>query len=271
MATVVEGARARSVSVGRVFERAFSTIRHNPATTLGLAFLLGAIPGVLTTVMFTSLRAEALTDGSLGPDAMYGFYALTLVSWALNLAIFALTLAGLTRVTVAYAEGDRATFGESLMAGLAVLVPLIVLAILFAIGVMIGFVLLVVPGAILYVMWSVAVPALVQERRGIMGAFGRSRQLTKGARWRVFAVVLIMLVIYYLVSALAGLFALASGDLQAMSGNGAFDLPMSFIIVSIVVGTLVNALWATVQASLYVELRHWKEGPANDALEEVFA
>ena len=46
-----------------------------------------------------------------------------------------------------------------------VIIPLIGLSILVAIGVVLGFVFLIVPGVILYLTWSVAAPALVEERR----------------------------------------------------------------------------------------------------------
>ena len=32
-------------------------------------------------------------------------------------------------------------------------------------------------------MWWVYIPAIVVESKGIIGAFGRSRELTRGRRW----------------------------------------------------------------------------------------
>ncbi|MEP7130521.1 MAG: hypothetical protein ABI770_05270 [Sphingomicrobium sp.] len=46
---------------------------------------------------------------------------------------------------------------------------------------------------------------------------------------------------------------------------------MSNMLGSVIIGTLCNALWGTIQSSLYVELRQWKEGGSLDNLEEVFA
>jgi hypothetical protein len=37
------------------------------------------------------------------------------------------------------------------------------------------------------------------------------------------------------------------------------------------VGTIFNTLWGTIQPSLYVELRQWKEGDRMENLEQVFA
>jgi uncharacterized membrane protein len=267
MATVTGAAEGRMVSMGRIFERTFRTIRHNPGPTIGLAFLFGAVPGLLTTYMMQSLQQPAVMGD---PNfSMTGFYALTLLSVVLGLAISALTQAALTRATVAEAEGRKAGFGESIAAGVAVLLPLIALSILLAIGVMIGFVLLIVPGVILYCMWSVAVPSLVEERRGVFGSFGRSRELTDGFKWKVFGTLLVVMVVYWLASAVFGILMLNSVDLA--DPQAPFKMSTSMIVGSLILGTLVNLFWGLVQASLYVELRNAKDGPATDHLEEVFA
>ena len=257
----------RTVSGGRVFERVFATIRHNPGPTIGLAFLFGAVPGLLTTYLMSTLQQPAiLTDPNF---SLTGFYALTGISWIIALIISALTQAALTRATVAESEGKKASMGESIAAGVRVLLPLIILSILLAIGVMIGFIFLIVPGVILYVMWSVAVPSLVEERRGVFSSFGRSRDLTRGSRWKVFGILLVVLVVYWLLSMVSGIFMISSMDLT--DPQAAFQFPLSFILVSLIVGTLVNLFWGMVLASLYVELRNAKDGPATENLEQIFA
>jgi hypothetical protein len=267
MATVADGNPTGSVSGGRVFSRVFSTIAHNPGPTVGLAFLFGAVPGLLSTYLMQQLQQPAiLTDPNFSRRS---FYALTLLSVVIGLIISALTQAALTRATVAESEGRKASFGESIAAGVKVLLPLIILSILLALGVMVGFLFLVVPGIILYCMWVAAVPALVEERRGVFGSFGRSRELTRGARWKVFGVLLVVLVIYWLASAVSGMFMLSSMDFD--NPQAAFQMSTSFIIVSLIVGTLINLFWGLVQASLYVELRDWKDGPATANLENVFS
>lgn len=267
MATTVTTVSDRNVSGGRVFARVFATIRHNPGPTIGLAFLFGAVPGLLSTYLIRQSQDPAImTDPNF---SLTSFYAVTLLSVVISLVISALTQAALTRATVAESEGRKAGFGESIAAGFAVLLPLIGLSILLAIGVMIGFILLIVPGIILYCMWVVAVPALVEERRGVFGSFARSRALTDGAKWKVFGILLVVLVVYWLVSAIAGIFMLSSLDLS--NPGDPFEMSTGFLVVSLIAGTLVNLFWGLVQASLYVELRNSKDGPATDHLEEVFA
>ena len=265
MATISQSDPTRSVSGGRVFERVFATVRHNPGPTVVLAFLFGAVPGVLITYLMRQVQPEILAQQGLG----MGFYALSLISWILGMIVSALTQAALTRSTVAEAEGRKASLGECLQAGLAVLVPLIFLSILLAIGVGVGFLLLIVPGVILYCMWSVAVPSLVEERRGVFGSFGRSRELTDGAKWKVFGIMLVVLVVYWLLSAVTGMFMMS--DLDAANPQAPFQMSTGFLVISLAVGTLVNLFWGLVQASLYVELRNWKDGPSSAKLAQVFS
>lgn len=62
-------------------------------------------------------------------------------------------------------------------------------SILAALGVMVGLVLLIVPGLILLTWWSVILPVIVLERRGVLESFGRSRELVRGRGWSVFWVI----------------------------------------------------------------------------------
>lgn len=146
------------------------------------------------------------------------------------------------------------------------LLPLIALSILWAFGVMLGFVLLIVPGIILLMMWAVAVPALVVERQGVFSAFRRSAELTKGAKWKIFGLCLVLLVIYLLLSTAVSFVGLHA---YTPTPQGAFSI--SNLVGGIVIGTVFNTLWGTIQPSLYVELRQWKEGDSADSLAKVFA
>lgn len=56
-----------------------------------------------------------------------------------------------------------------------VLLPLMVVSLLFAIGVGIGFVLVIIPGLILLTIWAVVAPVTVLEHPGVLAAFRRSR------------------------------------------------------------------------------------------------
>jgi hypothetical protein len=266
MATIASD-HDRSVSVGRVLSRAFETIGANPLATLGIAFLFNALP--ITLVGYAVQNWQM--DSVLRLDRTAAI-ALALLSFVIAILLAMITQGALVRATVAHSEGRRSGFGESAMAGLVVAVPLFLLGLLGAIGVALGFVLLIVPGVMLYVMWSVAAPALVEERLGPIEAFGRSRFLTRGARWKIFGLILVVLVIGWLISAVAEWGSAAYyGGMTRMAAEMRNGIPISYLAVSFVAQTLASVISGVAMASLYVELRDWKDGPAADKLAEVFA
>ena len=267
MASAVPATGDRQLVVGRVFERAFGAVRTNPVVILGLALVVGAIPNLLMTYLFVrggAMSPESLATGAITPRA---FAAAVLVSTIASMVIGALVQGALTRATISAAEGNQVSFGDSLATSLRVLLPLIVLALVSALGVGLGMLLLIVPGIILALMWSVAVPVLVTERKGIFESLGRSRQLTQGAKGRILGIFIVVFIAYGIVSAILGVVGLASFS----AANAQSGLTATNLIGTVIAGTLLNAAWGTIQPSLYVELRQWKEGTSVEALEEVFA
>jgi hypothetical protein len=254
------------LSVGRVFSRAASVITDNPLTVFGIALVFGALPSALINWLETGLRGS-LTD----EYSRLGYSAITLGSAIVSMILSALVQGALVRATLAHAESKRASFAESASTGLAAALPLVGLAVLMGIAVGIGFVLFVVPGVMLYLMWAVASPALVAERTGVFGAFGRSRELTKGARWKVLGVELVVVLAWWIISAVIGGMLLAMLGFKGMQQIGQHGWPVTWAIGTIIISTLVNALWSTVQTALYVELRAWKGGHSNEVLQDIFA
>jgi hypothetical protein len=95
--------------------------------------------------------------------------------------------------------------GELLVSVEPVLLALIAVSILLAIGLAIGFILLIIPGLVLLTFWSVVAPVTVLERPGIFAAFGRSQELVRGNGWPVFGVIVIVYVVVLAISLAAGI------------------------------------------------------------------
>ncbi|MGZ4396233.1 MAG: hypothetical protein ACXVZ2_12830 [Gaiellaceae bacterium] len=68
---------------------------------------------------------------------------------------------------------------------------LIAAGVLAAIGIGIGFLLLIAPGLFLLTRWCMIVPAIVLEEKSAGDSFGRSNELVKGASWPVLGVIII--------------------------------------------------------------------------------
>ena len=90
--------------------------------------------------------------------------------------------------------------------------PLVAVSLLFGLGVAVGFVLLVVPGVILMVIWAVVAPVTVLERPGVFAAFRRSRELVRGNGWNVFGVIVVVFLAVVIVSIAAGLGSASLGS-----------------------------------------------------------
>lgn len=71
---------------------------------------------------------------------------------------------------------------------------LVGLALVLFLVVGVGLVLCIVPGVIIYTLWSLAIPALMTERLGVGQALSRSYRLVIGDAWRVFAILLLVAV-----------------------------------------------------------------------------
>ena len=263
MATAATAYDDRQMSIGRVFERAFATIAHNPLVVLAIAIVLGGLPSALVNYLTQSVRGGTLASG---PDRAAVWGAMVF-SWILSIVIAAIVQGAMTRATVAEGENQRASFAECIAAGARVFLPLIGVALIFGFAIALGFMLLIVPGIMVMVMWSVAAPAVVVERDGVFRALRRSQELTKGFRWKIFGLFLVLLVIYLLIFSVLGVVGLSS--MRATAATGAFSI-VNFI-ASLISSAIINLLWGTIQPSLYVELRRASNGDSIESLEQIFA
>ena len=120
-------------------------------------------------------------------------------------------------------------------------------------------------------MWSVAVPALVEERQGVFAAFARSRMLTSGNRWKILGVLVILMVVYILVASVLGFAGMSAMDMTGTTTETAANLSVASTLSSLAMSTVFSLVWGTIQAAMYVELRDAKESGSVESLNEVFA
>lgn len=253
MATIPQ---QENIDIGRVIQRGLSAIGSNIPGFALLALLLAGMPNFAMYYVLLS-RAGLVVANPLDPN-YWGTYGLLLL-----VTMFAgyLLQAALMRSVILHLDGRPADIGGSLTTALGLILPMIGLTIVSGIAIMLGLVLLIVPGVMLYVMWIVAVPVLVEERRGVFGSLSRSAELTKGSRWYVFGLLVLLLIFSSVVSAAAGL--LNFGDPLVSV--------IPFAATNAVVAAVYGLVIAAMLASLYYELRTVKEGATTDSLASIFA
>jgi hypothetical protein len=147
--------------------------------------------------------------------------------------------------------------GEALQRALARFFPLIGLAILYSLGIALGTMLLIVPGVILLVMWAVVVPVCVLEGLGPVASMGRSRELTKGHRWQIFGLLLVLMVVSVVGNKLVGL-SLAPADFVAAA------------LGSVVWAAVWAIYWHCLLIMVYHDLRIAKEAISTEQIAAVF-
>jgi hypothetical protein len=146
---------------------------------------------------------------------------------------------------------------ESLKVAFRRFLPLLVLAMLESVLLVLGLILLIVPGIILYTMWLVAVAACVVERTGPWRSLRRSQELTRGHRWKLFGLFLLMI----LLSLISPLLELA---LNATAG------PTPAAIGNAIWTAIGSAFSSVVLAVTYYDLRVAKEGIDIEQIASVF-
>jgi hypothetical protein len=140
-------------------------------------------------------------------------------------------------------DGRRdSTPGQLVRSVTPMLGRLIGVGLVAGIGVVLGFVLLIVPGLILLTMWAVVAPVVVIERPPGFGALRRSRELVRGNGWQVFGVVVMLDLLLIVV-------ALVVDGLAESAGTGAG------IVVTVIVGVLAAPIQALAAAVMYFDLR----------------
>jgi hypothetical protein len=176
---------AQPISPGAVVSRIWEIYLDQFGVLFGTAVVLCAVQFVVAIVLPTSLALS-----------------LVVVFWALSILYQGMVVELVQDVQ----DGRRDHAVSQLLRSVEpVFWPLAAVSILFGIGVAIGFVLVIIPGLILLVLWSVVAPVTVLERPGVFAAFGRSREIVRGNGWNVFGVIVIVFVIVFLISIAAGL------------------------------------------------------------------
>jgi hypothetical protein len=228
------------LDTGRVFERIFQIYREQFTLLIPAALLLFIPVAILNGLLLTSGGAlVGLATIAIGLIATYWFQGMVV------------------QAVVDILDGRRDhTVGSLFSSATPFLGRLIGAGVLATIIIVIGFILIIVPGLIALTFLAVVAPAVVIDRLGVTDALRRSRELVSGNAWRVFGV----LVVLFLVT------ALVSGIVNAIGGSVSDDSFVGYAVAELIVRVLLTPLSAIAATVMYVELRRAKGEPlAEDA------
>ncbi|MEV4614069.1 hypothetical protein AB0K43_15965 [Kitasatospora sp. NPDC049258] len=270
----------RPLGVGELLDGAFTTVRKYWRTTLSLSLGFAA----LTQTVKTVLEWWARQSGGVGAEL-----TAALVPTVLQ-ALLGILVGGLLTIVVSKGVlGEQVTLREAWqsargqlgrLTGLTFLLFLIILGVFLVaavppvlLGISAGFtpgvavlavlMMLVALGVACWlgVLLSLASPALMLERQGVLTSLSRSRRLVKGSWWRILGVNLLTTIILGIVATVAALpfvfLATLFGNPEAfdqLAGENTTGLNLLGMVIMAVGGTLVSTITIPVNAAMTVLL-----------------
>ena len=242
------------ISLGPVLARGFAALRAG----FSPYFLAGLIFAGLPIYLPTDIRFLRAIDTPSG--GWWTFTVLVFIPYfgASLLQVF------ITRSAILVTSGRDPSYGASAFLALRLFPAMLGLFLISAVVVGLGLIFFIIPGLMAYCAFFVAVPAMVEERSGLFESIQRSFDLTRGARWNVFALAVLATILAVILSGIAS-------ALVAAAAAANLSLPVNPAGVAQGVAGTIGALFsAAMTAALYIELRTVKEGATEDALAAVF-
>jgi hypothetical protein len=289
----------RPLGLGEILDGAVSTARAHWRTvlaiSLGIAIVIQLLSGVAMKLWLSESSGIAALENNPDPtteelrDGLLDLGAFSSVAGIAMLVGSVLATAMLTIVVSRAVLGRSVTLGEAWddsrrqlgrLLGLTLLTGLVIVAAVCVpvlLGVLVGSPALAILGMIagiilavwLWVRLSLAAPALMLERQGVLTALRRSYKLVSNSWWRIFG---IQLLITILITMVAGILEFPFTILAELVGSGSVDgfisgsladVTWTYLLISGIGGVLGSAITlpisAGVAALLYIDLRIRRE------------
>ncbi|MEO7192016.1 MAG: hypothetical protein ABI051_13265 [Vicinamibacterales bacterium] len=186
-------AALRPLSLGELLDRTFQLYRQHFLVFVGIV----ALPGLVSLALNLLLNPVRASAGAIATLLLLCVIALA------QFVIFAISQAAtITAVSELYL-GRSIGIGQAFAAARGRIVEICVISLLIGLFTGLGLLLLIVPGILLALRWSVAVPVVVIEGLPPRAAMERSSDLTAGHRGRAFMIYLVYFALVLIISAIA--------------------------------------------------------------------
>jgi hypothetical protein len=209
-------------------------------TLVGILVLVTTLPQALLQYSVLDMTGTAAVfdggggiGGGTGGGHVAGRGLINVLLWLLTMVGGALLSGSLVYAVVDLQRAGRASAGECLSRGLKALPKLFLVTMLYTLVTVAGYVMLIVPGVIFSLMFSVCVPVALVEGRGPVAALKRSYALTQGYKGLIFAT-------YFLWGLLVA--ALSWGVAWSFANDAKLGLLPTLLLQTAVLGMLNSSL-----------------------------
>lgn len=238
------------MGVGEILGKSFKLYWKNLRTFFGISLVGNSVylaMGLLLGVLSFDYAPEVWEKGTV-VEAMINLIG------SIPLLILSVLLAGaLTGATYYLLNAEDVTLGKVYKLSANRFWAMVGTGILFTLGVLGGFILLIIPGIFLAVRWSLNQMAVVLENVSGTVALGRSRDLVKGFWWRTFGFIILIGIISGLMSLVVEISVAAIGEHTQLG----IALANFLKPVGVIITTPFQAIATTIY---YYDLKGRKEG-----------
>jgi hypothetical protein len=263
--------RKPAFNFGRAMSHSFSGLFRSIVPVLICALIISTLGAVVL------LACSAITE--TGPKGVASAYIEPIIGFLTSsyLMFLGCLFYGFC-MDVSYRNllGLRVEMKDSLRRSLPHALPLMVIAILFWLGFLLGYMAFFIPALILSAGWALPGPVYRCGDASIFGSFGRSWQLTKGYKWPVWSInfvigliaQLALVVVFLLIVAVLALFQETGLTTDPDSNSSQIETAFEFLLLLFVI-YLVAGLYASMKAAIYAECvdlqAAWHENLTNEA------
>lgn len=255
----------KSFDFGRAFTRAFDVLKRDGIKMSIMSLALIGLPMFLLSIWpmfadFSSISADTDFEDFF---STYGPGLIAVVGLGIILIIIASLWLQPALIKMSYASmsNEDLSIGTALRQSTRFVLPCLGLSILYGIGVLLGFIALIIPALFIGLGWLLAYQIMILEDVGVTDSLRRAWNLSKGSKRWIFLMSLVFGVIGALIGAVLSIPIYLIGDpaLAMMEGASSIYWIFNGVVsaISQVIGTVLGAVWTT---SIYAEIRQIKEG-----------
>ena len=232
----------RELGLGEVISKTFDVYRREFAKY----FVLFAIVGVIVQVVITLAQQTFVLPNlpvNATPQQFSAYFSalfgalllLFVVIFVVNIVFSTIAEGSAVKLASEQITKGQASLGAAVKFAFSKLLSIWALSILVGIIVFLGFIALIVPGIILAIMYSLALPVLLIENKGVTESMGRSRQLVSHRWAKTFGTFLVLGIIVIIASLIFGAISAPLGIISPVVNGilSAFYQPLFPILMAV--------------------------------------